>query len=280
MKTDLFRNWLIDIHEYKPKVVQSRVSNCKRVDRYYDLDAHFIKDGGLELLELFKYTTEDQRNRKPTKHIIPIDGDLRTGSATFKSAVTLYMTFCEDYRDNPDAHIQSSQKRKVAKHGQVTQKQTSGFHRLIKNNQNNISYKNLFGDYLKGATEFIIKDPYIRLPYQLRNFMELCRLIAETKQDGFITCIHLVTNYDEEYQKNSIQAFDEMIKSLSDQGIELSYEFSDNQHDRSIDMNNGWKIILGRGLDIWHKTNGRFDIAEYDQAKRLCKEFEVTVVEK
>ena len=61
MKTDLFRNWLIDVQEYKPKVVQSRVSNCKRVDRYYDLDAHFIKDGGLELLELFKYTNIEWR---------------------------------------------------------------------------------------------------------------------------------------------------------------------------------------------------------------------------
>ena len=36
--------------------------------------------------------------------------------------------------------------------------------------------------------------------------------------------------------------------------------------------------VLGRGLDIWQKTNGRYDIAEYYQEKRLCKEFEVTVV--
>ena len=39
-----------------------------------------------------------------------------------------------------------------------------------------------------------------------------------------------------------------------------------------------WRIILGRGLDIWHKTSGRFDIAEYDQEKRICKEFEITVI--
>lgn len=47
---------------------------------------------------------------------------------------------------------------------------------------------------------------------------------------------------------------------------------------RMLTMNNGWKIILGRGLDIWQKTSGRFDISEFYQEKRVCKEFEVTVV--
>jgi len=61
-------------------------------------------------------------------------------------------------------------------------------------------------------------------------------------------------------------------------GIEFSYEFSEVQHDRSIEMNNGWKIMLGRGLDIWQKTSGRYDMAEYYQEKRLCKEFDVTVI--
>lgn len=155
-----------------------------------------------------------------------------------------------------------------------------GFNKLIRDNQTNISYKEIFGDYLKGATEFTIRDPYIRLPYQLRNFMELCRLIAETKQEDEEVKIHLVTFNNEDFIENAKLAFTEIIDSLSNSGIDLSYEFSDVQHDRSIEMNNGWKIILGRGLDIWQKTNGRYDIAEYSQEKRLCKEFEVTVVRK
>jgi ATP-dependent Lon protease len=43
-------------------------------------------------------------------------------------------------------------------------------------------------------------------------------------------------------------------------------------------MNNGWKIVLGRGLDIWQKTNGWYDISEYVQEKRQCKGTEVTFV--
>ncbi len=108
--------------------------------------------------------------------------------------------------------------------------------------------------------------------------MELCRLVAETKAAGEEIKIHLVTNNSEDYIENVKGAFAEIIDSVSSLGIDLSYEFNDVQHDRSIDLNNGWKIILGRGLDIWQKTNGRYDIAEYYQEKRICKEFEMTVI--
>ena len=50
-----------------------------------------------------------------------------------------------------------------------SKKYLEGFNLSIRDNQTNISYKGLFGDYLEGATEYIIKDPYIRLPYQIRN---------------------------------------------------------------------------------------------------------------
>ena len=42
-------------------------------------------------------------------------------------------------------------------------------------------------------------------------------------------------------------------------------------------LDNGWKIVLGRGLDIFQKTNGWYDIAEYYQEKRLCKACEITI---
>jgi ATP-dependent Lon protease len=157
-------------------------------------------------------------------------------------------------------------------------KPLEGIHLTIRDNQTNVSYKKLFGNYLVGASNYTIKDPYIRLPYQFRNFIELCRLIAELKSNDSEVKIHLVTNNNEEYIENAKESFSELIDSLSSLGIDLSYEFSDVQHDRSIEMDNGWKIILGRGLDFWQKTTGRYDIAEYYQEKRLCKEFEITVI--
>jgi ATP-dependent Lon protease len=157
-------------------------------------------------------------------------------------------------------------------------KPLAGFHKVIRDNQSNVSYDRLFGDYLEGATEYTIRDPYIRLPYQMRNFMELCGLIASRKPEDIELRIHLITNNNEDYIQSAKDAFKEIYESLIDFGIDFSYEFNETQHDRSIEMNNGWKIILGRGLDIWQKTNGRYDIAEYMQEKRLCKEFEVTVL--
>ena len=108
--------------------------------------------------------------------------------------------------------------------------------------------------------------------------MEFCKLVADKKKESEEVSLHLLTNNIEDYLENAKEAFKEMIDSLEPVGVKLSFEFSDTQHDRSITLNNGWKIILGRGLDIWQKTNGRFDIAEYAQEKRKCKEFEVTYV--
>jgi ATP-dependent Lon protease len=153
-------------------------------------------------------------------------------------------------------------------------------HRIIRDNQSGISYNNLFGNYLKGATEIKVIDPYIRLPYQLRNFMELAKLIAEQKEETDEVKLHLATSNSEEFVENAREAFKNMTDSLEPLGIILTYEFNENIHDRSIELNNGWKILLGRGLDIFQKTGGWYDISEYYQEKRQCKACEVTILER
>lgn len=148
----------------------------------------------------------------------------------------------------------------------------------IRDNQTGISYKKIFGDYLKGATDIKVIDPYIRLPYQHRNFMEFVRLVAEKKDPDQEVKLHLVTFNNEEYLGNSTENFEEMIFSFEQIGINFTYEFDEYIHDRSIELNNGWRILLGRGLDIWQKTAGSYDIAEFIQEKRACKACEVTVL--
>jgi len=152
--------------------------------------------------------------------------------------------------------------------------------KVIRDNQSGISYDLLFGAYLIGATEIKLTDPYIRLPYQFRNFMEFATLLANKKDPESEVKLHLVTSSSEDYLENSRAAFEQMISSLESIDISLTYEFDENAHDRSIDMNNGWKIVLGRGLDIWQKTGGWFDISEYVQEKRLCKACEVSFIKK
>jgi ATP-dependent Lon protease len=150
--------------------------------------------------------------------------------------------------------------------------------KIIRDNQTGVNYKILFGNYLQGVTEIIIKDPYIRLPYQLRNLMEFAKLVIEQKNEGAEVSINLITYNNEDYIDNAKQAFSDMKDSLEQAGIVFNYEFNEALHDRSIELDNGWKIILGRGLDIFQKTNGWYDIAEYAQEKRLCKECEITYI--
>ncbi len=154
----------------------------------------------------------------------------------------------------------------------------SGGQKIIRDNQTGVSYDLLFGAYLHGATDFKVIDPYVRLPYQLRNFMELAKLISEKKDPETEVKLHLVTSNNEDYIEGAKDAFEQMTYSLESIGIIFTYEFDENIHDRSINMDNGWKIVLGRGLDIWQKTGGWYDVNEYIQEKRLCKACEVTFV--
>lgn len=148
--------------------------------------------------------------------------------------------------------------------------------KIIRDNQTGISYDNLFGAYLLNSTKIELTDPYIRLPYQLRNLMEFAKLVSEKKDPDTEVEIHLTTSNNEEYIENVKEAFEQMRYSLDSLGIIFSYEFDDNIHDRSIISDNGWKIVLGRGLDIWQKTGGWYDVSEYIQEKRICKACEVT----
>ena len=152
--------------------------------------------------------------------------------------------------------------------------------KIVRDNQSGISYDNLFGAYLLGATKIKVIDPYIRLPYQLRNFMELAKLISEKKDPDIEVKLHLVTTTDEEYKESTKEAFNQMVYSLESIGLIFTYEFDDYIHDRSIKLDNGWKILLGRGLDIWQKTGGWYDINEYIQEKRFCRACEVTILKK
>lgn len=131
---------------------------------------------------------------------------------------------------------------------------------------------------MEGVTDVKVIDPYVRLPYQLKNFMEFAKLLYDRKNNETEIKLHLVTNNNEDYIQDAKEAFQSMMYSLESLGIIFTYEFDENIHDRSIILDNGWKIIIGRGLDIWQKTGGWYDISEYVQEKRLCKACEVTFV--
>ena len=146
---------------------------------------------------------------------------------------------------------------------------------ILKDNQTGVSYKKLFGAYLKGATSLSLQDPYIRMPYQFKNLLEFCMMLGNNKDPETEIALEVITWNTEEFMPDTISFFEELQSNVLDLGINLVYKF-ENNHDRFIDANNGWKITLGRGLDIFEKTEGRFSVADMDQSRRKCKSCEIT----
>ena len=147
---------------------------------------------------------------------------------------------------------------------------------VIRDNQTGVTFEGLFGPYLRGVTEIILCDPFIRHPHQFRNLLELLRTVNQSREADNELTFYLVTNNTADYIEESRKSLTELADSLLPLGIDFKFEFNATLHDRSLSLNNGWKIVLGRGLDIYQKTNGRYDIAEFVSEKRLCRACEIS----
>lgn len=146
----------------------------------------------------------------------------------------------------------------------------------IKEGETGYSYKNLFGPYLKGSTEIKLFDPYIRLEFQIRNLIAFIHIIDTVEGPVHL---HLVTTAaDNEQEVANSAKFEEIGANAVQHGITFTYEFSSTLHRRGAEMNNGWKIIIDRGLDLYQKPTSRYELSEVDQTKRKCRETEILFV--
>ena len=139
--------------------------------------------------------------------------------------------------------------------------------------QTGVSYTKLFAPYMENANEIIVEDPYIRAPWQIKNFMEFVTMLIETRPVDDLK-LHLFTNEEEEKIPDLIDKLDDIKDDLAGYGIEFDYKLRDF-HDRCIKTDTGWTITLGRGLDMFEKYSP-YSIEALRQDKRKCKEFMVT----
>lgn len=146
----------------------------------------------------------------------------------------------------------------------------------VRANQKNVSYEKLFGDYFETAKHITITDPYIRMGFQIDNLIELIQTIRDCCQSEEIS-IELHTQNDDENIPEMIDTFDDLAAELENYGVEFTYAF-DADHDRFITLDNGWKILLSRGLDIFDKYS-RFSLSNKRQENRRCREFSVTFIQ-
>jgi len=148
---------------------------------------------------------------------------------------------------------------------------------IIRDNQEGVSYESLFADYLKGAKKIKLVDPYIRMPHQMKHLLEFCIMLANNKNTDEEVELNVITwNESDEMLKLSSENLNEIAESVFDLGIKMSFEYNPNQHDRYIQADNGWKIVLGRGLDIFLRPEGKYNVADLYQEKRKCKATEIT----
>lgn len=155
-------------------------------------------------------------------------------------------------------------------------------HLTFQENQKGLSFDTLLGSYIKGATAITVTDPYIRLFYQLRNFMEFLETVVKHKSPDKEVSVHLVTMEDEFKGDQQRENLEKMKASATSVGVNFTWEFDSTCtiHARHIVTNNGWKISLDRGLDIFqhYEMNDAFSFANRLQQYRPCKAFEVTFI--
>ena len=139
------------------------------------------------------------------------------------------------------------------------------------------SYKNLFGPYLAGAKSIQIVDPYVRLEYQIRNLIAFIGILDTSV--GSVE-LSLTTSAEDAYQEREVsKKLDEIKISVIKHGVNFTYDFSATVHRRGIEADNGWKIIVDRGLDIFQKPDSKYELSEVDQTKRKCRETEITYLQ-
>jgi hypothetical protein len=153
-------------------------------------------------------------------------------------------------------------------------------HFTLPNGSKGWSYNRLFSKHCAGAKEITIKDPFIRKFHQIRNLMEFLVMIYEvTLNDGAVN-VHLVTGEDGDVDKQ-IGYLSAVQSAFIGSHVTFYWKISKYKefHDRSISIDSTWKIIVGRGLDIFDLyKGGDFSLEKSLQSARTVKDTDITVI--
>ena len=147
-------------------------------------------------------------------------------------------------------------------------------------NTQGITFAKLLIPYMRNASKITIVDPYLRTYWQLRNLMELLQDLIRNKTPDAEIEIRIVSSEDEFNPEKQSETLSRISEAVSHAGIRLAFRFDDSIHDRYISTDTGWKIIMGRGLDIFQNYDGNntFSLQNALPEYRSCKSFGITYV--
>ncbi len=152
-------------------------------------------------------------------------------------------------------------------------------HVIVPENSKGWSYKRLYAAHLKGASEITIRDPYVRMFFQVRNLMEFLQMVHEIVEEGDEVKVHLVTQSDLDSCVKQEENLNQLVETFTGSKVDFSWEFdhSSNFHARNIVTDTGWKITMDRGLDFFQKYDtSPLSLAQVMQEARLARGVEVT----
>ena len=146
-------------------------------------------------------------------------------------------------------------------------------------NQRGVSYETLLMPHLRGATAIELHDPYIRMNHQGRNLVELLALIAAAKDPADEVTVNLFTVLDDdpEQQPKQLRMLQDIVQGAAQRGVKVNVAKDPGGHDRWVRTDTGWRINLGRGLDIFQKADSSwFDFGTSRQEFRQVRAFGIT----
>lgn len=192
MQESLFGNWLFQ-ERYDEHTISSRISNCRRVETYEnDLDIHYQVDNGKALISKLAYSKDDKRCQRKPKHDIPVNGNIYTGTATFRTAVNLYFRFKDE----------TSSRKMTA--GTTTVIRIKGIRTETKCNNNQNSQRRPYSTIIQNTSELC--PPANRI----KEFeKDICEILAKL-------CHHIhpkIIEYIQEVNANQYSEFETLFKN-------------------------------------------------------------------
>jgi ATP-dependent Lon protease len=138
------------------------------------------------------------------------------------------------------------------------------------------SYETIFGEYVPGADEIVVEDPYIRHHHQVVNLVRFCEMAVRYGPPKKIT---LITKFDTPEEENeAMTKLASLAESLKLYEADLHIRKNHALHDREVRFSNGWKVKIGRGFDIYQRPEDWLAIGANDLALRPCLETNVDII--
>lgn len=254
------------------ELVDFAAEGRKRVkDQLYRIDETFCSEHALfQYVNLNNGKTVKVKTLEEVENNIDIEAEFFGSEETKEDEKIYELSDSAEHEDSLHKSLYKNEHQKrpripILKEGMKT----------IRMNQKGVTYKNLFGDYLRTAQNVTVVDPYVRAPFQLDNFVELVQTIRECSDNPEALKIHLSTQNTDDKIAEIIDDFEGLQNELAAVGVEFTWDFKAD-HDRWILLDNGWKILLSRGLDIYEKFE-RFSLATIRQSERRCRAFTVSM---